>query len=189
MFILKIHKHGLFVYKGKETRTPCTIKIQRLNMNDIEFIEACLRASGFKDKDYDLQIDGDLIGDISFKNHPILEEEKQKPNNSSKNEVLDQLHELRYKVDSLPSVIEMENMERFLKLILNKIDSIPTTVISEKEKVKKEIDDEPTFIPSINLEGMEIKSDVSTSKMSRSSNEAESAAEILSSMTKKEGGS
>jgi hypothetical protein len=186
MFILKIYKHGLFVHNGREVRTPCSIKIQRLNMEDIEVIESRLRGAGFKQKDYDLQVDGGLINDINFKNNPLIKEE-QEPINSNRDEVLDQLQDLRDKIDSLPSVIEMESMERFLKLILNKIDNIPATTIVEKGKVKKEIDDEPTFIPSINIEGMEIKSKSSTSKRSRSSNEAESAAEILSSMTKKKG--
>lgn len=187
MFILKIYKHGFFSYKSKNLRTPCTIKFQRLSLGEIDTMEARLRGSGFKNKDYDLLVDQDFIK-ADFGNHPILKEELSKLDSSKNKEILNQIRELKDKVDNLPSFIEIENMENFLRLILNKLNSISSNNTTTLKDKKFEEDNDVTFIPSINTEGMEIKSNISSSKMSKSLDETESAAEMLSSITKKKEG-
>ena len=57
MFTLIVKKHGLLFYRGKETRTPCKIKIHKLDIEGLDLLEARLRSAGFKEQDYDLILD------------------------------------------------------------------------------------------------------------------------------------
>lgn len=179
MFILKIKKPGIFTFRNKSIRSPCSLKIKDLNTRDLDLLEIRLRVGGFGPSDYELLFEGEPDNFEIVKDKPKSKESKD--NQSDK--ILDEIKQMQEKINYLPYILkEIVGTEGLAEIISN----LSSKSISKEKEKKEELEEEEIFIPTIDVDSMSIKSKVSSSKRTKTIEEANSAADALSSITKEE---
>lgn len=204
MIILKVYKHGIFQYKNREVRTPCSINIERSSEDLLNSIDDNLHARGFKNSDYEFIYDsGSLLGNLhetpgyeiyngddGVIDFPDFKPSKKKEPKNKKETVIQHnisTKDLEDKILKLSSeVSDLSSLKNILYQILDKIEGTP---IEKKTKTKKlDFEDESDvnmFIPKVDINKLIGKTNVDSSKSRKTRKSISDSADILSSLETK----